>query len=676
MTPAARRPKKRRRHGAPITTVTEDTQPLLPVNAHAEKIAKALHSSDVLLLVGETGSGKTTQLPQQIISRNPDAHIVVTQPRRVAAMSVAARVAWERGVDVGGEVGYAVRFDEKTSIGTRIRYVTDGVLLRERDEAWTKYSHVIVDEVHERSVNTDLVLGAARTALQKKKSFKLVAASATTDADRLKKFFEDGELSVSIIKVPGRLHKVNVMYTRTPVSDYVDAAATAALQIHVDYSWPGDVLVFLPGQDDLFAAAALLRERIDQVLPPHAKNDVRIHTLYAALPASEQVKAITPLPDGIMARKVVFATNVAETSITIPGVRYVVDSGVHKMRAVLPAAGLYADALKVAPISKAQAEQRAGRAGRTEDGVVFRLYTMEAVDQMKKFPTPEMSRVDPAPALLQIAAAGHGVPSALKTFPFVDAPSKKAMQRGLQGLILLGAFDKNMALTETGKVMAGLPVAPKLARSLLESVRLGCVEKMCAAAAMLSVEGGVFLSPKEKRETAKAAQRRFMSLRGDTISLVRALESYLSVNGVARKKEFCREHFLNQRALDAAGNVRSQLIDICARDEVVMHARSMKALKVETDDTDELLARCIVAGYFRNVASVRADGKYELFGAESDSKVAVEIHPSSVLRGKRARWIVFDELVMTSKAYLRNVVTVKQEWLTSHSSDYFRKREV
>ncbi len=675
MTPAARRAKKRRRHGAPMATVTEDTQPLLPVNAFADRIARALNTADVLVLVGETGSGKTTQLPQQILGRNPHARIVVTQPRRVAAMSVAARVAWERGVDVGGEVGYAVRFDEKTSVGTRIRYVTDGVLLRERDDAWSRYSHVVVDEVHERSVNTDLVLGAARGALQRKKSFKLVAASATTDAERLKKFFESGALSVAIIQVPGRLYKVNVMYTRTPVSDYVDAAATAALQVHVDYSWPGDVLVFLPGQDDLFAAAALLRERIDRVLPSHAKNDIRIHTLYAALPAAEQVKAITPLPEGVKARKVVFATNVAETSITIPGVRYVVDSGVHKLRALLPIAGMYADGLRVAPISKAQAEQRAGRAGRTEDGVVFRLYTVEAAKQMKGFPTPEMLRVDPAPALLQIAAAGGGRPEALKKFPFVDAPSKRAMQRGLQGLVLLGAFDENMALTETGKVMSGLPVTPKLARSLLESVRLGCVEMMCAAAAMLSVEGTVFMAPKDKREAAKAAHRRFVSLRGDTMSMVRVLAEYLSVHGETRKKEFCREYFVNQRALEAAANVRSQLLEICARDEVVLHARVMRPLHVETDDSEELLARCIVAGYFRNVACVRPDGKYELVGVEGDTKVAVEIHPSSVLRGKRPRWIVFDELVMTTKPYLRNVVTVKQEWLASHSEGYFRKRD-
>lgn len=690
------RPQKRRRHGVKLA---EENVAVLPVCAHAEKIGEALGAHDVLLLIGETGSGKTTQLPQQLVSGNPDAFIVVTQPRRVAAMSVASRVAFERGGQVGTEVGYAVRFDDNCGPETQIRYVTDGVLLREAlsTDGLSRYTHVVVDEVHERSVNTDIVLGVVKRALcdarkaGEEAPFKLVVMSATTDAKKLSTFFaHQTSLTVHTHVVPGRLYPVETLHVTEPVSDFVDGAVTAALQVHVDYALPGDILVFLPGQDEITSAVTLLKERVIRYLPSEIRSDVRIHSLYASLPAQEQMRAIAPLEPGQRdhARKVIFSTNIAETSLTIAGVKYVIDSGLAKMRS-MQAKNAHADVLRLAPISKAQAAQRAGRAGRVEAGIVFRLYTEKIYDELAEFPHPEIIRVDPAPALLQIAAmGGSDSGELLRRFPWVDRPPRRALAHGLETLVSLGALDHQMALTEIGTLMATIPVAPKLARALLESIRIGCVDAAVAAAAMLSVEGGVFLAPAARRDAAKSAQRRFMSGGGDTLALVNALEAFAEtkVNG---RTQFCQDHFLNYRSLTAAMNIREQLRQILTSHHIMRWASSFhgstgddaarwKRISEQIADAnrDELLLRCIVAGFFRNCARRRDDGKYSLMAGGGSEVDAVDIHPASVLRGKRGKGtkiVIFNELVITTKPYLRNVVAVKEEWLWQHSNGFFTK---
>lgn len=695
------RPQKRLRRGSEknvdVTT--------LPVNAHAEEIYNALESHDVTLLIGETGSGKTTQLPQQLLWHNPEAYVVITQPRRMAAISVATRVATERGGAVGDEVGYAVRFDDCSGPHTQIRYVTDGVLLREAlSSGLSAYTHVVVDEVHERSVNTDIVLGVVKRALHAARAageplpFKLVVMSATTDAEKLSTFFSMGApsiaLTVRVVNVPGRLFAIDTFQTSNSIHDFVDGSVTAAIQVHFDYALPGDVLVFLPGQDEILAAVSLLKERMARYLRESKRRLMHIHALFASLPPADQMRAIEPLDDALRSnvRKVIFSTNIAETSITIPGIKYVIDSGVAKTRATLSSKTLHADVLRVTPISKAQAKQRAGRAGRVEAGAAFRLYTQSVYDELDDFPKPEILRVDTASSLLQVAAlgasAGEMSADTLQSFPFVDRPPKRSMQRGLETLIQLGALDDKMALTETGRLMASLPAAPKLARALLESVRIGCVDAMVSAAAMLSVEGGVFLSPPAKRDTARAAQRRFVSPKGDTVALVNALESFVGTEGKEKRVQFCKEHFLNFRSLASAMHIRQQLRDILAKNDVTRWAASFgksgeeaarwhaTAEEVAEAGREELLLRCLVAGFFTNTARRKDDGKYALVGESGVGDTVVEIHPASVLRGNRgkgAKVVLFDELVITSKPYLRNVVSVKVEWLWQHSNGFFSK---
>lgn len=714
MAPAPRRPRKRQRARESFADVVDERQPategeddglsvpdgVLPVNAYADKIASAMTDNDVLLLIGETGSGKTTQLPQQIIHADADARVVVTQPRRVAAVAVGTRVAHEQGTEVGELVGYAVRFDDRSGPDTRIRYVTDGVMLREALSAdgLSRYSHVVVDEVHERSVNTDIVLGVVQRSLIASRRanspppFKLVVMSATTDAEKLQTFFAD--LSVSLLRVPGRLHPVEMLTTNEPVSDIIDGAATAAMQIHVDYGFPGDILVFLPGQDEIVSAIELLRERMKRYLPADMHRTLHIHALYGALDHADQMLAIEPLPPSLRSsrRKVIFATNVAETSITIPGVRYVVDAGLAKTRVSHAAKGVHADVLRLAPISRAQAEQRAGRAGRESAGFVFRLYTGPMFESLPAFPTPEILRGDAAGALLAVAAlGGDSSGDSLRSFPFVDRPPKRAQERALVTLVQLGALADDMRLTETGRLMAGIPAPPQLARALLEAARLGCVDAMAGAAAALSVDGAVFLSPAARRDAARAAHRRFASPHGDVLALARALDAFAAAGGDAARRELCRDHFLGYRSLAAALNVREQLRGLLSRPDVVRWAAGgrvgdggMDVLTaaaareaVADADADELVLRCLVAGFFQNAARRTADGKYRLLAAGNGAGATVDIHPSSTLRGRRGKGpdiVVFNEFVVTTKPYLRNVVRVRAEWLWHHSNGFFTRR--
>lgn len=675
------------------------TDASLPVLSHSKRLMSTVASHDVVILVSETGSGKTTQLPQLLLRAHPTANIVITQPRRVAAVSVANRVAQEVGCPIGERVGYAVRFDEKSRPGvTKLRYVTDGVLLRESMAArglQETYDFVVVDEVHERSVNTDVILGVVKRALLAARSkqaasdgrapMKLVVMSATTDADKLANFYASrGRLTVATERIAGRLFPVQEMYAQEPVQDFVDGAVTTALQVHVDYPMDGDVLVFLPGQDEIMSAVGLMKERVKRYLPAKQSRSVLALPLFASLPAEEQARAVNGLDDALRGkvRKVIFSTNVAETSLTIPGVKYVVDSGMAKVRTLLSVRGMQADVLRLESISKAQAEQRKGRAGRMSAGMVFRLYTEVQQKAMTEYPVPEVLRVDAASTVLQIiayddAASGPG----LLKFPRLDSPPKKLLMHALESLMALGALDDGMQLTSVGALMARMPVAPMLARSLLESTRLGCTEDMVVLAAILSVEGGVFFSPATARDAARAAHRRFLSRAGDHLTLVNVYRAFSEESGRSKRAAFCKDHFLNMRTLLSAESIAAQIGRLMEASDILEWALAhpaTAAMEIDDVDSSELLQRCVVAGFFRNAARRREeDGKYVLVGlggVNGSSDVAdtgADIHPSSVLSTGSAKrgphLVVFNELVLTSKTYLRTVMAVEQSWLTAHS---------
>ena len=712
---------KRARNGARKVSIPVDEN--LPVRQKKREILSAIASNDVLILVGETGSGKTTQIPQLILDEAPSSSIVVTQPRRVAAITVATRVADERGTNLGEQVGYAVRFENCISSSTHIRYVTDGVLLREAlsdgpAKLRKRYSHIIIDEVHERTVNTDLIIGVMKetlmmkdtsekpagssilTAIRSKLPFKIILMSATTDKEKLVNFFKKKtNLSVSEIDIPGRLHPVRTMNAVEPVTDYIEGAVQGALQVHEDQPFPGDILVFLPGQDDIMSAISLLKERIKRSEKFNPSPFLKAFPLYASMSPTDQIQAIEPLQEN--GRKVIFATNIAETSITIPSIRFVVDTGLVKVRGILSENGAFADVLRIQPISEAQAEQRKGRAGRTAPGTLYRLYTEEEYAKFQKFPKPEVLRTEASASLLQIICLRHTSnkhqqknkdnettedSANFLSFPLLDKIPRAAMEKGLETLTVLGAVDKSMNLTSAGTLMSRIPTSPMLARCLLESQRLGCVEPVLSLVAILSVEGTVFLTPYLKRDQAKAAHRRFLSSHGDHLTLTNALHAFLQTKE-SNRVEFCRDHFLQYRSLASAESIRAQLDLIMRHGDITSWAienpLSESVLSATKNASiDELVGRCLIAGFFRNSARRRTeDGKYLLVGTGQGGQTIdtpVDIHPSSALRAFRVRknppLVIYNEYIVTTKPYLRTVMSVKLDWLIEHSNKFFARK--
>ncbi|CAG8612252.1 864_t:CDS:2, partial [Ambispora leptoticha] len=483
-----------------ITNLTiREQKESLPIFKFREKLIRAVRENQQLILIGDTGSGKTTQLTQYLAEEGfaDRGKIGCTQPRRVAAMSVAKRVAEEVGCRLGSEVGYTIRFEDCTSPETKIKYMTDGMLLRECliDNTLSQYSLIILDEAHERTIHTDVLFGLLKKTLKKRPDFRVIVTSATLDAEKFSAYFFD----CPIFTIPGRPHPVEVLYTKEPESDYLDAALIVVMQIHLSEP-PGDILLFLTGQEEIDTAAEILYERM-KALGPQVP-DLIILPVYSALPSEMQSRIFEPAPPG--SRKVVIATNIAETSITIDGIYYVVDPGFVKQNAYDAKVGM--DSLIVTPISQAQARQRAGRAGRTGPGKCYRLYTEAAYrNEMLPNPVPEIQRTNLANIVLTLKAMGI---NDLLHFDFMDPPPVQTLLTALEQLYALSALDDEGLLTKLGRKMAEFPLEPPLSKMLIESVDLGCSEEILTIVAMLSVQN-VFYRPKEKQAAADQKKARF-----------------------------------------------------------------------------------------------------------------------------------------------------------------------
>ena len=458
----------------------------LPIFRLKDELIKAVHDNQILVVIGETGSGKTTQITQYLAEAGYTARgkIGCTQPRRVAAMSVAKRVAEEFGCRLGQEVGYTIRFEDCTSPETKIKYMTDGMLLRECliDSDMKQYSVIMLDEAHERTIHTDVLFGLMKAAIQKRKDLKLIVTSATLDSVKFSEYF----FKAPIFTIPGRMFPVEILYTKEPETDYLDACLITVMQIHLTEP-PGDILVFLTGQEEIDTACEILFERMKS-LGPEAP-ELLILPVYSALPSEMQTRIFDPAPPG--SRKVVIATNIAETSLTIDGIFYVVDPGFVKQKVFNPKTGM--DSLVVTPISQAQGKQRAGRAGRTGPGKCFRLYTERAYrDEMLATNVPEIQRTNLASTVLSLKAMGI---NDLLSFDFMDPPPMETLIMAMEQLHALSALDDEGLLTKLGRRMAEFPLEPQLAKMLIMSVNLGCAEEALTIVSMLSVQN-VYYRPK------------------------------------------------------------------------------------------------------------------------------------------------------------------------------------
>jgi len=778
---------------APLKGMFTKERSNLPVYQHRDEICKLVSNNDVVLVVAETGSGKSTQIPAYIyesgiLTKTAKAvasslpttpkqkygrSICVTQPRRVAAITLAKRVSEELACTPGTIVGHRVRFDDTTDIRgkdtTKIIYATDGMLLREAitDPLLQRYGMVVLDEAHERSLQTDVLFGVVKRAMaarkrssnqellndekdnsevisarddeilrkMKKKAVELgipplriCVMSATLEVETFQNFFPGS----SMIKIPGRQFPVQLVYTETSQEDYLDSALKTAMQIH-KYADEGDVLIFLPGQDEIEDLASLLKKYFEELEPDDADqnggvndsvqnikgigtsidsgnlmivNGVMICVLYAALPPEAQMLAFRPKPEGC-SRKIILATNIAETSVTLDGIKFVVDCGKHKSREYSTSTGM--ESLQVSDISKAQAAQRMGRAGRVSEGLCLRLYPEVAFERLSDTTTPEILRVNLAQVVLQLKGMGVHDP---RSFSFLTPPSRENLTKSFELLVNLGAVDKELDLTEYGRMMSKLPLDPTFAHLLLQSPKYECVSEMLTVVSMLSAEN-IFYRPRGRGAddadglSAKgaAAHRRFASHEGDLPSLLNVYNAWRkealyvspSDSGKSRKRlekqmlnkgkgssskmlhgDWCKQNFINGRALVRAHDVRNQLAELCSRSEVKNGLGMDVHVSCGAEKTS--FFKCICSGLFLQVATrvpslttvegkkpgkagmitpTRGNYKTKLGGN------VVSIHPTSFMFGRNPapKCIVYTDLLSTTKMYVRGATQIREEWL-------------
>lgn len=513
-----------------------ETKLSLPVYPFRNDLIAAIREHQILIIEGETGSGKTTQIPQYLHEEGFTENgmkIGCTQPRRVAAMSVAARVAQEMGVKLGNEVGYSIRFEDCTSERTVLKYMTDGTLHREflSEPDLASYSVMIIDEAHERTLHTDILFGLVKDIARFRPELKLLISSATLDAEKFSQFFDDAP----IFRIPGRRFPVHIYYTKAPEADYIDACVVSVLQIHATQPL-GDILVFLTGQDEIETCQEVLQDRVKRL--GSKLKELLILPVYANLPSDMQAKIFEPTPPN--ARKVILATNIAETSLTIDNIVYVIDPGFAKQNNFNSRTGM--ESLMVVPISKASASQRAGRAGRTAPGKCFRLYTAWAYKQeLEDNTVPEIQRINLGNAVLMLKALGI---NDLLHFDFLDPPPHETLVLALEQLYALGALNHHGELTKLGRRMAEFPVDPMMAKMLLASEKYKCSEEIVTIAAMLSVNSAIFYRPKDKIIHADTARKNFNHQHGDHLSLLQVYNQWAETDF---STQWCYENFIQYR---------------------------------------------------------------------------------------------------------------------------------
>ncbi|KAF5935220.1 hypothetical protein HYC85_026349 [Camellia sinensis] len=618
----------------------------LPIFKLKNELIQAVHDNQVLVVIGETGSGKTTQVTQYLAEAGytTKGKIGCTQPRRVAAMSVAKRVAEEFGCRLGEEVGYTIRFENCTGPDTVIKYMTDGMLLIEIliDENLSQYSIIMLDEAHERTIHTDVLFGLLKQLVQRRPDLRLIVTSATLDAEKFSGYF----FNCNIFTIPGRTYPVEILYTKQPESDYLDASLITVLQIHLTEP-EGDILLFLTGQEEIDHACQCLYERMKGL----GKNvpELIILPVYSALPSEMQSRIFDPAPPG--KRKVVVATNIAEASLTIDGIYYVIDPGFAKQNVYNPKQGL--DSLVITPISQASAKQRAGRAGRTGPGKCYRLYTESAFhNEMSPTSIPEIQRINLGMTTLTMKAMGI---NDLLSFDFMDPPSPQALISAMEQLYSLGALDEEGLLTKLGRKMAEFPLDPPLSKMLLASVDLGCSDEILTIIAMIQT-GNIFYRPREKQAQADQKRAKFFQPEGDHLTLLAVYEAWKAKNFSG---PWCFENFVQSRSLRRAQDVRKQLLTIMDKYKLDVVSAGKNFTKIR---------KAITAGFFFHAARKDPQEGYRTLVENQP----VYIHPSSSLFQRQPDWVIYHELVMTTKEYMREVTVVDPKWLVELAPRFFK----
>ncbi|KAL9933708.1 hypothetical protein V8E36_007366 [Tilletia maclaganii] len=622
----------------------------LPAFACRDDLMRVIRENQVVIVIGETGSGKTTQVAQFLHEEGYTKHGIVgcTQPRRVAAMSVAKRVSEEMEVELGGLVGYSIRFEDCTSKATRIKYMTDGVLLREslNEGDLDRYSAIILDEAHERSLSTDVLMGLLKKILTRRRDLKLIVTSATMNAQKFSDFYG----SAPSFTIPGRTFPVDVLFSKSPCEDYVESAVKQVLSVHLSQG-KGDILVFMTGQEDIEVCAVVVQERLTQI---DDAAPLLVLPIYSQMPADLQAKIFDPAENG--ERKVIVATNIAETSLTVDGIMYVVDCGYSKLKVYNPLVGM--DSLQITPISQANANQRSGRAGRTGAGVAYRLYTEMAFrNELFANTIPEIQRTNLANTVLLLKSLDV---KNLLEFDFMDPPPQDNILNSMYQLWVLGALDNIGGLTPLGKKMSDFPMEPSLSKILIGSVEYGCSAEVLTIVSMLSIPT-VFYRPKERAEESDSAREKFFVAESDHLTLLHVYTQW-RMNGY--KDAWCTRHFLHAKLLRKAREVRTQLEDI-------MQTHKLPIVSCGTDW--DVVRKCICSGYFHQAAKVKGIGEY----VNCRSGIPMHLHPTSALYGLgyTPDYVVYHELTLTSKEYMGTVTAVDPHWLAELGGVFYSIKE-
>ncbi|KAH3151586.1 hypothetical protein KXV34_002656 [Aspergillus fumigatus] len=624
---------------------------LLPIARHRLSLLYLVETYPVTIVVGQTGSGKTTQLPQYLDQAGWCADgkaIAVTQPRRVAATTVAARVAEEMRCKLGEEVGYSIRFEDVTSASTRIKFLTDGMLLREVlvDPLLSRYSIIMVDEAHERSLSTDILLGILKKIMKRRPDLRIVVSSATLQAEDFLKFFageqfqgdgEAGELGGSIgriISLEGRMYPVDILYLENPAEDYVERAVKTVFDIHLQEG-DGDILVFLTGREEIETTIQLITERAATL---HPKTPALLPLpLYSGLTTDQQMYVFEPAPENT--RKVIVSTNIAEASVTINGIVYVVDCGFAKLRAYNPSTGI--ETLTAVPISKAAAVQRAGRAGRTKPGKCFRLYTQQAYEKLPDATVPEIQRSNLAPVIMQLKALGI---DNIVRFDFLTAPPADLVIRAFELLYSLGAVDDYAKLTNPlGVRMAELALDPMLAKVLLSARSFNCLSEILSIAAMISLQGSIWVQHEGDKKSVESSRRKFAVEEGDHLTYLNVYQAFVTKG--KKDPKWCRDNLLNYRSMQRAVSIRTQL------------KRYLERFGYQVDET--------LSGRHGTADLARP--------AEQIQRCLTSSRASNFLDNRKADWVIFHEILQTGeKTYIRDITKIEKSYLLEYAPDFYK----
>jgi len=604
----------------------------LPITKYSREIRETVSSNQTVIIMGETGSGKTTQIPIILMeTMSAKDKIVVIQPRRVAVRSVARYVAEKVNCRIGDEVGYQVRFEDYTTEGTYINFMTDGILLRkiQQDPLLKDYSVVMVDEAHERSLNIDLTLGLLKRIQRKRikvglPPLKVIIASATLEKEKFFRYFEEAPM----IEIPGRLHPVNIHYEKEPVYDYMKAAAEKVKEI-VEQDKEGDILIFMPGQWEI-------EKTIKEIEKLEISNLV-ILPLYSQMSPDDQDRIFKKTS----ARKVIVSTNIAETSVTVPGIKYVIDSGLIKQTEFDSATGI--EALVIRPHAKSGCIQRAGRAGRLMPGECWRLYTQEDFKERQEFQIPEIKRSNLAHVILIMKKIGI---DDIESFEFIDPPKEQALKQAIETLKILGALDEKERITKIGEIMADLPLEPHISRIIVEAKKYKCIENVCTIAAFFGLRP-VFVRPKGKEQEADTAHFRFKFPGSDFLTLLKIWQEYEANHF---DDSWARENFLHSKVLNEVRQIRYQLFKILRQN----------GIEASESQDPEAIGKSITAGLIENLMAHHS--RYSYYRVK-DGKTGFYIHPSSVTFKDNPNFFVAARIVETKKVYAQIIQKVKPQWI-------------